>query len=102
MREMPSGDPIDENFIRVKYVRYADDWLIGVIGPKRIAEEIKEKIRTFLKEELKLTLSAVKTTITHARTEQAKFLGMLISTGRSMAQPKTALSTNASGKYFDR
>lgn len=103
MRELPSLDPYDENFIRIKYIRFADDWLIGVIGSHRIAEEIRGKIRTFLKEELKLTLSEEKTVVTHARTEQARFLGVLISIGRSpQAQQKTTLSTNASGVYFDR
>jgi group II intron reverse transcriptase/maturase len=102
MRRMPSLDPNDENFIRIKYVRFADDWLIGVCGSKAIAEEIKERIRTFLRDELKLTLSPEKTKITHARTEQAEFLGTLISVGRSQVQQKTTLSTNASGKFFDR
>ena len=102
MRELPSLDPEDEDFIRLKYIRFADDWLIGVIGSHQIAEEVREKIRTFLQNELKLTLSEEKTVITHAKTEQAKFLGTLISTGRSQAQQKTALSTNASGVYFDR
>jgi group II intron reverse transcriptase/maturase len=103
MRELPSRDPNDENFIRIKYVRYADDWLIGIIGSRQIAEEIKEKIREFLQNELKLTLSPDKTKITHAKTEQAEFLGTLISIGRSpKAKQKTTLSTNASGKYFDR
>jgi group II intron reverse transcriptase/maturase len=102
MRELPSLDPKDENFIRIKYVRYADDWLIGIIGSRQIAEEIKEKIRTFLANELKLTLSTEKTKITHAKTEQAKFLGVLISTGRTQVQQKITLSTNKSGKYFNR
>jgi len=103
MRDMPSLDPSDENFIRIKYVRYADDWLIGVIGPKRVAEEIKVKIGEFLRNELKLTLSEEKTKITHAKTEQARFLGVLIEKGRSDTQAqKVTLSTNGSGHYFKR
>jgi len=102
MRGMPSLDPNDEGFIRIKYVRYADDWLIGICGSRQIAEEIKEKIREFLKNELKLTSSEEKTRITHARTEQAEFLGTLISIGRSQTQQKVTLSTNASGRYYQR
>jgi len=58
----------------IKYVRYADDWLIGVWGDKKFADMIKNKMRTKL-EELRLTLSEEKTLITNARTEMAKFLG---------------------------
>ena len=103
MQEMPSLDPNDEGFIRIKYVRYADDWLVGVIGSRQVAEEIRDKIKEFLKNELKLTLSDEKTHITHARTEQAEFLGTLISIGRSpQAKQKVTLSTNASGHHFQR
>jgi hypothetical protein len=58
-------------------VRYADDWLMGIWGSKNQAKEIKEKIRSFL-ETLKLELSVEKTLITNARSEKAKFLGILI------------------------
>jgi hypothetical protein len=74
MRKFPSLDPKDPNFVRVRYVRYADDWVVGVTGPKRLAEEIKEKVRQFLKAKLDLTLSEEKTVITNARMSDAKFL----------------------------
>src|SRR5947207_560413 len=67
MRKLPSLDPKDPNFVRVHYVRYADDWVVGVTGPKRLAEEIREKVRQFLKAKLDLTLSEEKTVITNAR-----------------------------------
>ncbi len=103
MRKLPSLDPKDPNFVRVRYVRYADDWVIGIIGPKRLAKEIKEKVRQFLKARLDLTLSEEKTVITNARTADAKFLGYRIRLGRSKtAEQKQALSTNASGKNFKR
>jgi group II intron reverse transcriptase/maturase len=79
-QQLPSQDPNDPDFRRLRYCRYADDWLIGFIGPKAEAEEIKGCIKTFLKEELKLDLSEEKTLITHARTEQARFLSYHIST----------------------
>lgn len=74
-REIPSFDVNDPNYIRIHYVRYADDWLMGVTGPKRLAEELREEIRVFLAKTLKLELSIDKTHIRHARTESAKFLG---------------------------
>ncbi|MED1303861.1 reverse transcriptase domain-containing protein [Bacillus pacificus] len=74
-QQMPSKDPNDENFKRLYYVRYADDWLIGLSGSKQDVEEVKEKIKSFLKTELNLKLSPEKTLITHAREEKARFLG---------------------------
>jgi hypothetical protein len=71
----PSVNPNDPGYRRLKYVRYADDFLLGFAGPMTEAKEIKERISTFLKMELKLTLSAEKTLITHASTERARFLG---------------------------
>ena len=79
-RTLPSVDPYDQNYRRLRYCRYADDWLLGFIGPKEEAEEIKRQVGEFLKERLKLELSKTKTLITHGRTEKAKFLGYEIST----------------------
>jgi group II intron reverse transcriptase/maturase len=73
-RQLPSGDPNDPNFRRLKYVRYCDDFLLGFAGPKYEAEQIKSKIRQFL-QELKLELSESKTLITHAASQAARFLG---------------------------
>ena len=102
MRKLPSLDPQDPNFARVKYCRYADDWLIGVTGPHQLAEEIKERVGQFLMSRLNLTLSVEKTRITQARTEEAEFLGYRIRLGRSDKEQKQTLSTNASGKNFKR
>jgi group II intron reverse transcriptase/maturase len=79
-RALPSVDPYDPEYRRLRYCRYADDWLIGFIGPKEEAEEIKRQVGIFLNEQLKLELSKTKTLITHARTEKAKFLGYELST----------------------
>ena len=72
---IPSRSPNDPNFRRLRYCRYADDFLLGVIGSKAEAEEIKRQLATYLREELKLELSAEKTLITHARDGMAHFLG---------------------------
>jgi group II intron reverse transcriptase/maturase len=76
---VPSVIPNDEGFRKLEYVRYADDFLLSFSGPKREATEIKEEIRKFLKDRLKLELSKEKTLITHARAGKAKFLGYEIS-----------------------
>lgn len=72
---MPSRDPNDPNFRRLWYVRYADDFLLGLIGTKNEAMAIKQKISEFLLNDLKLELNAEKTLVTHARDQKAKFLG---------------------------
>jgi group II intron reverse transcriptase/maturase len=75
LQRMPSRDPDDPAYRRLRYIRYADDWLLGLAGPKREAEEIKAAIRDFLRDDLKLELSEPKTLITHARDHPARFLG---------------------------
>jgi group II intron reverse transcriptase/maturase len=74
-RAFPSQDPNDQDFRRLRYVRYADDFLLGFSGPKAEAEEIKRRIGEFLHDTLKLELSDEKTLITHAQTSAAHFLG---------------------------
>ncbi|MCO1661206.1 reverse transcriptase/maturase family protein, partial [Pseudonocardia humida] len=72
---MPSMDPQDPGYRRLRYARYADDTLLGFTGPKAEAEEIKNRLAAFLRDDLKLELSQEKTLITHARTQAASFLG---------------------------
>ena len=71
---IPYADVMNNSYRRIKYVRYADDFLIGVIGTKANCLRIKEDLACFLREKLKLTLSPSKTLITHAQ-KPAKFLG---------------------------
>jgi len=79
-RRLPSQDPNDPGYRRLRYVRYADDWLLGFAGPRHEAEQIKSKIQQFLRDELKLELSESKTLITHASSQAARFLGYEIRT----------------------
>ncbi len=72
---MPSTMRDDPDYRRLYYVRYADDFLLGFTGPKSEAEEIKQQLRDFLRDELKLELSEEKTLITHAISQAARFLG---------------------------
>jgi len=78
MRALPYGDPMDPGYRRLFYARYADDHLLGFIGPKAEAEEIKTKLAEFLRATLALELNAAKTLVTHARTGAARFLGYQI------------------------
>lgn len=87
MKKVPSGDPMDPNMIRVKYVRYADSLIISVIGPYKLAVDVKQRMEVFLKEELELQVSGIKTLITNTKRDSAKFLGTLIRTGKSAEKP---------------
>jgi group II intron reverse transcriptase/maturase len=83
LHALPSQDPRDPGYRRLRYCRYADDALLGFAGPKAEAEEIKRRLRQFLRDELMLELSPAKTLITHARTQRARFLGYEISVASS-------------------
>ena len=67
---------------RLVYVRYADDWLIGICGGKTDCKEVKAQIGTYLGDTLKLELSEEKTLITHS-SERVRFLGYDVSVRRS-------------------
>ena len=73
----------DPNYRRLRYIRYADDFLLGFTGTKREAAEIVTRIKEWTAENLKLELSAEKTLITHATKDAAKFLGYEISAQHS-------------------
>lgn len=72
--KLPYRIVIDPEFVNCKYVRYADDFLVGILGPRKMAQEIKERIGLFLKTVLKIELSNEKTKITHV-TKNVPFLG---------------------------
>ena len=81
----PNGDEMDGSYRRLKYIRYADDFILGVIGSKEDALRIKEDIKSFLSENLALELSEEKTLITHTG-KSAKFLGYEITVTRNNHQ----------------
>lgn len=84
---IPYSDPFDTSFKRLQYVRYADDFLIGVIGSKEDAIAIKEQVKAFVADTLILELSDEKTLITHYE-KRARFLGYDIYVRRSAATKK--------------
>lgn len=73
---IPSKDPIDKGYRRLLYVRYADDFIIGLIGTAGEAKIIKQKINTFLSENLLLNISPDKNELARARKGRVKFLGV--------------------------
>ena len=81
--------PKDEQYKRIQYTRYADDFLIGVIGSKEDAEQIKQDVKAFLQEKLKLEMSDAKTKITHTG-DRARFLGYDITVSRSQVVKRLA------------
>jgi group II intron reverse transcriptase/maturase len=100
MRVLPSGDPMDPGYRRLHYCRYADDHLLGFIGPKAEAGQIKAQLAAFLRETLGLELNDAKTLISRARTQPAQFLGYHIivqhcdtklTSGRRSANGRVAL-----------
>lgn len=98
---LSAGKDMDDTFRRLKYIRYADDFLIGVIGSKEDCQFIKKDISDFLKEKLNLELSDEKTLITHA-SDRAKFLGYEIYVRKSTADSKRNVLGHLSRCYNGR
>lgn len=71
LRKIPCSSQTDKV---MKYVRYADDFIIGVKGDKIDCEKIKKQFGDFISQELKMELSEEKTLITHS-SQFARFLG---------------------------
>ncbi|HKB35615.1 MAG TPA: reverse transcriptase domain-containing protein [Gemmataceae bacterium] len=90
LRKLASVAPRDPDYRRLRYIRYADDFLLGFIGPKREAEAIRQRLGEFLEQRLKLALSVEKTLITHATDDKAKFLGYEVTVTRE----ETLVSAN--------
>ncbi len=94
LHSLPSQDPDDPDYRRLRYCRYADDTLLGFAGPKAEAEQIKQRLAVFLRDELKLTLSQDKTLLTHARTQRARFLGYEIRTAGTNRRTRRPSATD--------
>jgi group II intron reverse transcriptase/maturase len=86
-----STNPMDSDFRKLKYTRYADDFIIGVIGSKEDCLLIKEDITVFLKNKLKLNFSQEKTLVTNS-VQKARFLGYDILVARD-----TSIGTDGKG-----
>jgi group II intron reverse transcriptase/maturase len=71
----------DSEFRRLNYVRYADDFLVGVTGPRDLAVRIKKALTDFLRRKLRLEVNQDKTLISHVKTQSVRFLGYKIVRG---------------------
>ncbi len=78
-QKFPSCDPFDTEYKRLYYCRYADDFAVGIIGSKADAEAVKQAIKGYVEETLKLTVSKEKSHICHSK-EGVMFLGYRIKT----------------------
>src|SRR6266481_8842590 len=76
-KRLPASDPLDSTYRRLFYIRYADDYLIGIIGSKHEAELVFKEIQNFLNTTLKLDISEEKSGIHHAK-EGTSFLGYVV------------------------
>jgi len=76
-KRLPASDPLDPKYRRLFYARYADDYLIGIIGSKQEAEKLFSEVKNFLNITLKLDISEEKSGIHHAK-EGTAFLGYVV------------------------
>ena len=80
---------------KIKYVRYADDFLIAVNGNRQDCEKIKQELTKFISTTLKMELSQEKTLITHSNTP-ARFLGYDVRVRRDQQiKPKGKFKTRS-------
>jgi len=87
MRSLPAAVANDSGYKAIQYVRYADDFIVGVIGSIEDAKTVKDDVKQFLADTLKLKMSEDKTKITHTG-DRARFLGYDISVSRDQAAKK--------------
>ncbi len=99
LTSIPYTNEMDDSFKRMTYTRYADDFLIGIIGSKEDCVKIKKNIRDYLRNELKLELSQEKTLITHSK-NLISFLGYYITVSKS--QDTKTVSNKDYGKFTRR
>ena len=66
----------NKNFIRIQYIRYLDEILLGISGSKKLVEIIEKRLTNFIKFNLNLKLT--KQTVIHITSGKLNFLGMEI------------------------
>lgn len=91
----------DGEYIRVKYIRYADDWIIGVNGSKKLAIKLRQECADYFTNVLKLNLNFEKTHIRHAKTEKSRFLGTELKVGNN-GDGKIAMYTSKNGIRYKK
>jgi Type II intron maturase len=66
-KQLPSGDPFDDEYKRLYFCRYADDFCMGIIGSRADAEQIRQEVRQFIEHHLRLTIAEEKSHIRHSK-----------------------------------
>lgn len=89
----PSRDPHNDNFRRMYYARYVDDFIIGFTGTKAEADEIKSQVESFLYDRLQLKTNEAKSSINHSSDRGIKYLGYFI---RFLPKNKTIIDPKVS------
>jgi retron-type reverse transcriptase len=90
----------DRKLLKLTYVRYGDDFLVGVTGNLKLAQLVKAKIKEFLNRELELELHNEKTLITNPRVTPVRFLGYLIKIGSpDWRQSRLKYVRNRDGRF---
>ncbi len=87
---MPSKDGFDPNYRRLLFCRYADDFLIGVIGSKAEAREVMREVTEFLRHHLRLDASTEKSKVSKA-SDGTVFLGYVVKTITGNRRRRTRL-----------
>ena len=99
---LKSNDPLDPNFRRLCYIRYADDFVIGIIGSREECVKIRENLGNFLTEKLSLNLSLTKTSISHFNKEGIFFLDTQIKGNRETEKLVKTIERNKGRKFKAR
>jgi group II intron reverse transcriptase/maturase len=82
--------------ICIRYIRYGDEWVVGVNGPRSVAKKMKQEIAEFLKQKLHYSL---KTKITYLKEDIGLFLGYEL---RIHSMIKYTKIRNKFGVYFTK
>jgi hypothetical protein len=101
MQKQPAVDPFDAGYRRLRYIRSADDFLLGFDGPKEEAEMIKSRRTQFLQDELQLEMSPDQTRITHASTGSARFLGSDLTTHNYFGRPTAKIELRVPNQVIE-
>lgn len=80
--------------VKIRYCRYADDWVLFIDGPKQLPLLLKNKLQTWLKTYLSLELSEEKTLVTNVNKEWVHFLGFGIKISKSYKRIKKVTRNN--------
>lgn len=95
-----SLNPCNPNSCRVYFVRYADDFIVGVTGSYKMALDIKDMIEDFLCSYLKLNLNNSKIRITHIRNKDVFFLGTIIKGNWKKERPITSINFSSRNMFI--